>query len=184
MLPENPTPQVRLFRTCRYSGAWFPTGGDRTTTRLRVEATLREAISDPEGKLAVDRSGPRWVGTREIGLSYAHDEDSVFLVWTPDGSPIGVDLEPEHRRPKHPVTEIASRFFHRSESDALGGLPESSQTEAFLDLWLKKEAVAKLTRKGLVYSLPLNLDGLETFEYEEPALLPEGKRAVLAFFKK
>jgi hypothetical protein len=56
--------------------------------------------------------------------------------------------------------------------------------KAFLDLWIKKEALAKLTRKGLVYSLPLNLDELEAIEFEEPALLPFGKRAVLAFYKK
>jgi hypothetical protein len=149
-----------------------------------VESTLRATLSDPDGKLEVDRSGPRWIGTREIGLSYAHDEDSVFLVWTLDGSAVGVDLEPANRCPRHSVTELASRFFHRSESDALGRLPESARVETFLDLWIKKEAVAKLTRRGLVYSLPLNLDGQETFEFEEPALLPSGKRAVLAFFKK
>lgn len=175
---------MRFFRTHRYSGAWLPVGDARGITRLKVEATLRAALSDPAGKLEVDRSGPRWVGTREIGLSYAHDEDTVFLVWTQDGCAVGVDLESANRRPRHPVTELATRFFHRSESDALEKLPEALQIEAFLNLWLKKEAVAKLTRKGLVYSLPLSLADQAAFEFEEPALLPDGKRAVLAFYKK
>jgi phosphopantetheinyl transferase len=82
------------------------------------------------------------------------------------------------------VTELASRFFHPSECKALDLLPEHRKRAAFLELWLKKEAVAKLTRKGLLYSLPVNLDKLESIQFEEPALLPLGKRAVLAFYKK
>ena len=133
--------------------------------------------------LIVDHSGPRWAGSRKIGLSYAHDEDTVFLVWSLNGRPIGVDLEPRNRCPKTPVTQLADRFFHESESLALHRIPEHRRVESFLELWLKKEALAKLTRKGLVYSLPLALAACEAIEFEAPALLPIGKRAVLAFFR-
>ncbi len=184
MLPQDTSAQIRRFRTARYSGAWFPLQSDRHATRLRIESILRADLSDPGGRLKVDHSGPEWLGNREIGLSYAHDQDSVLLVWTLDACPVGVDLEPVDRQTGHAVTELAERFFHPTESEALKLLPGILQTGAFLDLWLKKESVAKLTRKGLVYSLPLELDRLAEIEFEEPALLPLGKRAVLAFYKK
>jgi hypothetical protein len=174
---------VRSFRTGAYCGAWIPREADRLTTRTRIEATLREVLCDPDGRLEVNASGPHWIGTRAIGLTYAHDENTVFLVWTPDGRPVGVDLEPADRQLKHSITALAERFFHSSEAATLARLSEPERTEAFLDLWLRKEAVAKLTRRGLVYSLAINLDQLEEIEFEEPALLPRGKRAVLAFFK-
>jgi hypothetical protein len=174
---------MRFFRTTRYSAAWFPCGPDRNATRLLIQTALREALGDPDGRLEVDREGPHWRGNSDIGLSYAHDEDSVFAVWTPDGRPVGVDLEPADRVPKRPVEELAARFFHEAESRTISRLSGRHRVSAFLELWLKKEAVAKLTRKGLVHSLPLQLDALSGIEFEEPALLPRGKRAVLAFFK-
>jgi phosphopantetheinyl transferase len=96
---------------------------------------------------------------------------------------VGVDLEPAQRRPRHSVTALSSRFFHASESQALSEIPEPDRSDVFLELWLKKEALAKLTRKGLVHTLPLRLDAIQDVEFEAPALLPDGKRAVLAFFR-
>jgi hypothetical protein len=174
---------MRVFSTPKYSGAWFPLDRALRDHRIKIEALLRDALPDPAGKLIVGSSGPEWAGSRTIGISYAHDLDTLLLVWTMDGSPIGVDLESAARPLRTPAPALAERFFHPGETLTLKSLPPEKQGEAFLELWLKKESLAKLTRKGLLHTLPQEVDRLSQVRFEEPALLLNGKRAVLAFYR-
>jgi hypothetical protein len=151
--------------------------------RKRIETILREASGDAEGSLRVDEDGPHWSGNRELALSYAHDEDTVFLVWSTTEKSIGVDLEPEDRIPKHPVLDLARRFFHPDEADRLARLLPEERLKPFHQLWLEKEALAKLTRSGLKKTLPLDLETRTEVEFVIPALLPDGKDARIAFFR-
>lgn len=173
---------MRSFSTPRYSGIYFPSGA-RMENRKRIETILRETLGDPEGSLRVDESGPHWIGNREVALSYAHDEDTVLLVWSTTENAIGVDLEPEDRTPKRTPLELARRFFHPNETARLGNLPPANQSPAFRELWLEKEAMAKLTRRGLKHSLPLDLETQADVEFLIPALIPDGKEARIAFFR-
>lgn len=174
---------MRVFSTPKYSGAWVPLDRALRDHRIKIDALLRDALPDPAGKLIVGSSGPEWVGSRTIGISYAHDLDTLLLVWTTDGSPIGVDLESAARPLRTPAPALAERFFHPEESARLSRLPPPEQSAAFIDLWLKKEALAKLTRKGLTRTLAREVELISNVHFEEPALLLNGKRAVLAFYR-
>lgn len=139
-----------FFRTPDYAGFWLPYDGDRLALRTRIETLLRREVNDPGGRLEVRNDGPHWLGS-QLQLSYSHSEDQALVVWSRTGA-IGVDIERESRAFSQPPADVARRFFHPSELAAV------RDTRAFLDLWCRKEALAKQTRAGLREWLARPLD--------------------------
>jgi 4'-phosphopantetheinyl transferase len=60
---------------------------------------------------------------------------------------VGGDVE--RVDPKADNLDIARRFFADEEIAALGSAEERGRTEAFLDMWTRKEALAKATGDGV-----------------------------------
>ena len=151
------------FKTPDYSGAWFEFSGDRHSLRASIQTHIQEVLQDEEGRLEVRENGPYWIGTHSCFLSYSHTgsgTDGRALLVFSSTLPIGVDIEKNSRTFKEHPLAIASRFFHENESRALEAIHACSEVElsrAFLELWMKKEALGKLSRKGLIHTLSLEM---------------------------
>jgi phosphopantetheinyl transferase len=147
--------------------------------RKRIEALLRG--EDPTGSLEVREDGPHWISQTPLYLSYSHTEGVALLVWSPD-HPLGVDVETLSRNLHESPLRIAERFFSEGEITGLRMLAHSAELlkNAFFSLWLKKEALGKLTRKGLRMTIHLEVDAQNAVIFEEVPLVPEGYRAIVA----
>ena len=62
----------KKFSTPLYEGAWFSFDGDRLSFRKKIEAFLQLEMKDPNGKLEVNETGPHWISSKNIELSYSH----------------------------------------------------------------------------------------------------------------
>ncbi len=148
---------MKAFRAHHYSGVWIPFDGDRLKFRTTVEAYLRGSLNDQEGSLEVGEEGPRWISRKKINLSYSHSENWGLLVFSSDRE-IGVDIESKTRKFSLSPFKIAERYFSSEEQEFLKTLDERKQFFEFLKIWVKKEAYAKLTRKGLMKTIHQNLN--------------------------
>lgn len=108
---------------------------------------------EPHGKpvLCLCPSWPR------LQFNLAHSQDLVVYAIAVN-HPVGVDVE--YQRTTTNVTEIAQRFFSKSEQQALQRLSGEVQKSAFFHYWTAKEAVLKATGQGLI--------GLSTVEIALP----------------
>jgi hypothetical protein len=149
--------------------------------RAAIERFLQRELKDPGGTLLVDELGPKWIGASTIELSYSHSGAFAILVWS-NTHKIGVDLETLTREYSHPLLELASRFFHENEVRILEKFRGNPSTLSFrfLDLWLKKEAYAKLTRNGLKEAIHLEVDSISDVVFEVVPVTPAGCDARVA----
>lgn len=85
-------------------------------------------------------------GWPKLQFNVAHSQDLVVYAIAVD-YPVGVDVE--YQRAITNVTEIAQRFFSKSEQQALQLLSSEVQKTAFFHYWTAKEAVLKATGQGL-----------------------------------
>ncbi len=86
-------------------------------------------------------------GWPNLQFNLAHSQDLVAYAIAVN-HPVGIDVE--YQRPMTDITEIAQRFFSKSEQQALQRLSGEVQKAAFFDYWTGKEAVLKATGQGLV----------------------------------
>jgi phosphopantetheinyl transferase len=92
-----------------------------------------------------------------------------------------VDIEKNSRAFKEHPLAIAKRYFHPHEIRKLEALRKSSEealSRAFLELWMKKEAWGKLTRKGLIHTLQLEADSAPGFRFVPVPVAPDGYSGV------
>lgn len=82
-----------------------------------------------------------------------------LLVALGHGVRVGVDIEVHRPRPR--ALDLARRYFHTDEADALAGLPPEDREHAFLQLWCAKEAVLKAHGRGLAFGLDRVRVGIE-----------------------
>lgn len=85
-------------------------------------------------------------------FNVSHSGDDVLLAVTQLGQ-VGIDLECHDRQKRDPLA-IARRYFHPNEADALALLPTQSQLQAFLRMWVIKEAMLKAVGQGVRDGLP------------------------------
>ncbi|HUY08521.1 MAG TPA: 4'-phosphopantetheinyl transferase superfamily protein [Candidatus Dormibacteraeota bacterium] len=84
-----------------------------------------------------------------LRFSLSHSAGVVaFAVAT--GREVGVDIEWERR--DFPVDQVAWKFFTDDERSRLGRSSSVERVEAFFALWTRKEALVKLTGRGLAGS--------------------------------
>jgi phosphopantetheinyl transferase len=149
--------------------------------RAKIQDFLRFKLDDPSGQLKVGDQGPEWHGGKEVQVSYSHSGSYALLVWTSTHRK-GVDLEPLNREYSHPPLELATRFFHEAEVQKLKTSIQSpfDLASMFLDLWMKKEAYAKLTRQGLKRSIHIEVDSILDVSFQVVPVIPSGYDARVA----
>lgn len=92
---------------------------------------------------------PTIVGST-LEVSVSHSGDWIALAVT-DGAPVGVDVE-EVRAAE--VDDLAGMAFSPAEQTAFGAVPAADRRGAFFTYWSRKEAVLKVTGKGM--SVPMS----------------------------
>jgi phosphopantetheinyl transferase len=180
---RSPEP-LKSFKTQDYQGVWLPFNGDRMDLRTRIEGHLRLELSDENGFLEVLPDGPHWRGRDRLSLSYSHTEGMALLVFSRTVL-LGVDLEKSDRTFELPPLKIARRYFHPDEClllEQLAENPRSLRLE-FLNLWLKKEALGKLNRKGLKESIHLQVNQIQEVRFEILPVIPLNHLAIVAVLK-
>lgn len=86
---------------------------------------------------------PRVAGAENVYVGVTHSENLLLVAVSE--KEVGIDAEKAERRVKNPLA-LAKRYFCADEIEFLGDNPTQ---EAFCDMWVKKEAVAKLLGKGV-----------------------------------
>lgn len=97
---------------------------------------------------------PRIAGTDAelsgLDFSVTHTGDLLLLAHVSHGH-VGIDAEKAERRPK---TSGLVRFaMTPAEADVLAATPETCRNRAFCRLWVRKEALLKLTGHGIAVRL-------------------------------
>jgi phosphopantetheinyl transferase len=142
---------------------WFQFS-DRESNREKIEQYLRIYYSDPTGTLQFVSDAPVWTGAEPIQISYSHSGDLCVLAHSRSFG-VGIDLESQARVIEKDYRKIAERFFSESEKELLKALSEAQFQDAFLDLWTKKEAYAKLTRTGLSHTLKTDIQSVNDAQF-------------------
>jgi 4'-phosphopantetheinyl transferase len=126
--------------------------GSRAALRSILGRYLAMAPGDVP--IVYDANGkPRLAGAAaETGLQFnlAHS-GQVALVAVAYGCDVGVDVE--QLRPIEHWQEIAARYFHAAETEAIAAAEPSERNAAFLRCWTRKEAILKALGVGLNHSL-------------------------------
>ncbi|MDX1901197.1 MAG: 4'-phosphopantetheinyl transferase superfamily protein [Gammaproteobacteria bacterium] len=82
---------------------------------------------------------------KKIEFNLSHSEDKMLCAITLD-NPVGVDIE---KMRTECDLRIADRFFSASENHLLSTLDNDQKMKMFFQLWTAKEAIVKMTGKGL-----------------------------------
>ena len=115
---------------------------------LSALLALRELTGDSVPPIVRGEDGkPRFDAPSAPHFSLCHASDwAVALLGDERSGRVGVDLEPLRRYPS--ARRVAERFFTPEE---LAAFEEAGGSEdAFFALWTKKEALGKLTGKGVL----------------------------------
>lgn len=102
---------------------------------------------------AIDRTPfgkPFFRGARDFHFNISHCGDMVLAALSSE--PVGLDVEVSGRR--RDFAAIARRFFRAEEADEVARAGDSGE-EVFLRLWTAKEAMLKLSGRGISGGLNL-----------------------------
>jgi phosphopantetheinyl transferase len=132
---------------------------------LRGRALVREILApymdSAPSDLLVDRTcslcgaqhgKPRLAGGAhpESELHFSVARSGSCCVIAVSAGPVGVDVE---IRRDLECDAIAAKEFSESEADYIQALPAAVRAEAFLELWVRKEALAKAVGTGLNHDI-------------------------------
>jgi 4'-phosphopantetheinyl transferase len=121
---------------------------------LRVILGRYLGLEPADVRFAVEPRGkPRIVEGGDLCFSLSRSAGAALVAVT-RGRWVGADIE----RVRHLDHDgMAKRYFAPAEVDLLRGLPEAARAEAFFDLWVRKEAVAKASGDGLARCIGLDV---------------------------
>ena len=162
--------RVRLDDVERTRADRFRSGQDATRfvnrRAFRREVLARYVGVDPSALRfdASEHGRPRLEGYDGLSFSCSH-ASGLAVVAVLRGGVVGVDAE--RCRPVPDAAAIATDLLHPSEARAVRSLPATDRSAAFLQLWTRKEAVAKANGAGL--SLRLDSWAATGKEPGEPA---------------
>lgn len=127
--------------------------------------SVKQYLGDEDVEISVTRDEygkPYVYGADGVFVSVTHDKD-ICLVAVSDRE-VGIDTERVDRKIKNPAA-LAKRYFCDDEIAFLGENPSSLE---FTDMWVKKEALAKLIGKGVpcmkdksIFSDEIRLEGMD-----------------------
>jgi 4'-phosphopantetheinyl transferase len=116
-------------------------------------------VYGPYGKPAVRADGAT------VRFNVSHSDDLALYALARDRE-VGIDVE--RIRHTFATSDIAERFFSRSERERLRRMPEEARVRAFFHCWTRKEAYVKAVGDGL----SLSLDRFDvSVDPDHPALL-------------
>jgi 4'-phosphopantetheinyl transferase len=126
------------------------------------------------------RGKPELPDYPDLAFNLSNSED-LALVGFCHGRELGVDVE--FQREMTDMESISSRFFSRSEVEALKSLPPERKKEGFFNCWTRKEAYLKAVGEGL--AAPLDSFDVTLRPGEPPRMLTlqgSAERAAPWFF--
>ena len=91
----------------------------------------------------------------KVCFNLSHSGDIALCAVTLN-KPVGVDIEQISKDINH--KELTKQYFSEQESNAILGLPEEQQKEAFYRCWTRKEAFAKAKGSSILNVLDKNKD--------------------------
>ena len=84
----------------------------------------------------------------ELGVSLSYRAGLLLIGFDPEG-PVGVDIEPAQSAGALDSVRLAVDHFAPGEAAAIGAVTGEASLDLFLRLWVAKEAVLKLTGRGV-----------------------------------
>jgi 4'-phosphopantetheinyl transferase len=96
------------------------------------------------------RLAPQKESAIDLRFNVSHSGDLALIAIT-TGCEVGVDVE--QLRPVKRMEEIAQRYFHRLEVDAVMATKKKERPAAFFRCWTAKEALLKAIGSGITASL-------------------------------
>lgn len=135
----------------RDRAARFRAAGDRERF-LSSHGALRLVLAEyldcePHDVVFASRPGGKpYISGARLEFNMSHS-GALALIAVAHGRQVGVDVE--SIRPLPGLAAIAARVCTPDERATLAALPESSREGAFLAMWTRKEALAKMTGEGL-----------------------------------
>jgi 4'-phosphopantetheinyl transferase len=123
----------------------------------------------------------------KVRFNLSHSGDIALYAVTLD-KPVGIDVEQIRKDIKY--KELMKQYLSEEESNAILGLPEGQQKEAFYRCWTRKEAFAKAKGSSILDVLDKNKDMSDWFiaEVDSPgdsciaAVALEGQNAEIRCF--
>ena len=104
----------------------------------RPPASLR-LVRGPHGKPELDEAG-------SLRFNVSHSS-TILAVAVTAGTEIGVDVELV--RPVRRDAQLARRWFSEADAASLAAAPADRRARRFMELWTRREAIAKLSGDGL-----------------------------------
>jgi 4'-phosphopantetheinyl transferase len=118
-------------------------------TRALVRAVLAGYLDRPPASVPLLRGPngkPRLDGADSLRFNVSHS-GAVLVVAVTAGTEIGVDVELV--RPVERDAQLARRWFSEADAASLAGAPPALRARRFMELWTRREAIAKLSGDGL-----------------------------------
>lgn len=129
---------------------------ERQMHDLAAQEALRGATGLPD--IAIDRRPSGRPRLRppypELGVSLSY-RDRLLLVGFDVAGPVGVDIEPAPSADALDGARLAADHFAPGEAAALAACEAPAAAGLFLRLWVAKEAVLKLTGRGVYDGMKL-----------------------------
>lgn len=155
-VPETPLPMHRLPAGERERALSLRDASSRrqfVAGRLMLRRLLAErtGLRDTDIDIvALHGQAPRVSSCGDWHFSLSHSGECCMLALA-RGTPVGVDVE--RLRPVDDALQLARQFFHPQEREWLSSLDANCLAQAFLRLWVRKEAVVKASGQGLAMAL-------------------------------
>jgi 4'-phosphopantetheinyl transferase len=114
-----------------------------------TRSILARRVEQDPGALRFQYSSygkPSLAGAHGWHFNVSHSGSLLVCALT-EAAPIGVDVELV--QPKPDLAAIAKRFFSAAEAQRVLSAPPESVTDAFFEIWTRKEAFLKATGTGL-----------------------------------
>jgi 4'-phosphopantetheinyl transferase len=118
---------------------------DRIATEALRDATGRKDILVTRRPSGRPRLLPPYP---ELGVSLSYRDGLLLTAFNPEGS-VGADLELRDTSTNLDPARLAADHFTAKEASSVAGLKGIAAEDLFLRLWVAKEAVLKLTGRGV-----------------------------------
>ena len=132
---------------------------------LRFLLSRLSGIDPHRIKFAYTQHEKPYLPESRLNFNISHTDNLALMAFSLDRR-VGVDIE--HIRSTIDETQIARRFFARSEFEEYLAVPQARRMQAFYNAWTRKEAYIKAIGDGLTF--PLH-DFRVSLKPEEPAQL-------------